>query len=651
MNPAGNQPQLFALLVGIDTYQNPIPPLTGCVNDVEKLTSYLQKNETYFNVRIRCLLNREATKSNIIDAFRGHLKMAKMGDTILFYYSGHGTQEAADPVFWPSEPDKKLESLVCYDSVMVADGKSRINLMADKELRFLIDELSLAGAHIVTIFDCCHSGTNTRNGNFTSPNEGIKVRRATYRNDTAFPKRRWEDFIFSNSVSIGDLEEKGIEALLPEGRYIQMAACQNDESAYEIGGEGIFTKNLIEVLQRCQGGISYNRLQGSIQNYMKHQFRQTPKIYSGKGEEQLFFCFLGKDMMQHPILGTVSFNEEFGWLLDMGSMQGISSGTELLLQAKNVDLQTTAKVEETHVTYALVSVKTVNGIPIARDILFDAEIQGFLSSSLHVYYDPEAESILNTFGIFSKMKSLPEIKTVKEPAMADYCLAGQGESLLLTTPIAMKIPIVPEINRSEEAGLILNYFKHLSQFHFVKYLENPSSFLLQPNDIAITLFSGEGADEVIPIRSDEALLNYRKINSVWSGAIRIKLKNVSGKKLFCSLCYLSFNFGVHTKILRAGVEGLPPGAEVWANEGASIRLKLEPEITHFGYKDGISYLKLLLSTEDFTQQLNSLSLDDLPGPLGGAPGFSKGAGIKISSSAVHDWTSRLITLRMPNPEI
>ena len=145
-------------------------------------------------------------------------------------------------------------------------------------------------------------------------------------------------------------------------------------------------------------------------------------------------------------------------------------------------------------------------------------------------------------------------------------------------------------------------------------------------------------------------LDYVKQTGKWGGSIRIKLKNTSDKKLYGALCYLSFNFGIVTRILPMGVVGLEPGAEAWALDGAPIDFVLEPEILAFNYSESTSYIKLLLSTEDFTTQLQTLALADLPSPITEGKG-TRGLKVTAVPEVVHDWTTRLITLRMPNPEL
>ena len=161
-----NKPKLYALLVGINDYNENIllagkkvkfPELYGCVSDANKVRKYL-KTESYFETSIKLLEDHNATKAEIVRQFDDHLGKAGKDDTVLFYFSGHGTQEFADKSIFKSETDNRLESIACYFSKSDDDF-----LLADKELRWLIYKLSQKESHIVTIFDCCHSGDNTRN--------------------------------------------------------------------------------------------------------------------------------------------------------------------------------------------------------------------------------------------------------------------------------------------------------------------------------------------------------------------------------------------------------------------------------------------------------------------------------------------------------
>lgn len=162
---------VYSLLVGIDAYQAPVPALNGCVNDVVAIGDLLSQRVAGEGLRLepKTLFGQQATRQAVIDGFRAHLGRARAGDVVLFYYSGHGSQEDAPPEFWRFEPDRLDETLVCWDSRM----PGRFDL-ADKELAQLIAEVAESGPHVLIVLDCCHSGSGTR----AAPQCGISIRRA-----------------------------------------------------------------------------------------------------------------------------------------------------------------------------------------------------------------------------------------------------------------------------------------------------------------------------------------------------------------------------------------------------------------------------------------------------------------------------------------
>ena len=146
--------------------------------------------ERDFELNALTLHNQQATKPAIVEAFRHHLaKAAKR--TILYSSIILDTVLANTPIqkYGRDQSNGRLEALACfYDH-----GHSPSFILTDKELRFLIHELyEKTKAHIVTIFDCCHSGDNTR--------EMKKVEVQEKRVDFVFPKREWKDFIFSDKL-------------------------------------------------------------------------------------------------------------------------------------------------------------------------------------------------------------------------------------------------------------------------------------------------------------------------------------------------------------------------------------------------------------------------------------------------------------------
>uniref|UniRef100_UPI0035CA1F04 caspase family protein n=1 Tax=uncultured Nostoc sp. TaxID=340711 RepID=UPI0035CA1F04 len=137
--------KLYALLVGIDNYPNPNHRLQGCVNDITAIEEYLNErfDKQEYQLYLQTLKDEQATREGVIDGFRNHLRQAGENDVVLFYYSGHGSQELAPKEFWHIEPDHQDETLVCYDS-RTEKGWD----LADKELALLIAEVAEKKPHL-----------------------------------------------------------------------------------------------------------------------------------------------------------------------------------------------------------------------------------------------------------------------------------------------------------------------------------------------------------------------------------------------------------------------------------------------------------------------------------------------------------------------
>jgi hypothetical protein len=147
--------RIYALLVGIDASAPPVSPLQGCVKDIQAVAGRLTTEG--YKLHIRTVLNHAATRQAIIDGFCYHLCKAGSDDVAFFYYAGHGSQEETPEAFWPLEPNRLDETLVCSDSCS-PDGWN----LAEKEVATLIAEAAQQEPYITIILDCCHAGSETR---------------------------------------------------------------------------------------------------------------------------------------------------------------------------------------------------------------------------------------------------------------------------------------------------------------------------------------------------------------------------------------------------------------------------------------------------------------------------------------------------------
>jgi hypothetical protein len=167
-----------------------------------------------------------ATRAAVLKALDDQIKASSRGDTLIFYFAGHGSQVYDDQVF-----DQASEH---NDTIMPTDarkpGASEPTDILDREIRDIIDRATATDVNVVTIFDSCNSGTATRGniadgeGRSAPPLRVASVRPATR----------------SRSMGRGG------------GYRVHFAAAADGEVAREVGGagvrSGVFTSALAQTL-------------------------------------------------------------------------------------------------------------------------------------------------------------------------------------------------------------------------------------------------------------------------------------------------------------------------------------------------------------------------------------------------------------------
>ena len=101
------------------------------------------------------LLNGCATRQGIIDSWKALIAGSRPGDTLVFYFSGHGSHSARGLV---EEGGQAVSTLVPTD----ARGPRGQGDLSGLQVKMLIDAATQRGRNVVTIFDSCESGTATR---------------------------------------------------------------------------------------------------------------------------------------------------------------------------------------------------------------------------------------------------------------------------------------------------------------------------------------------------------------------------------------------------------------------------------------------------------------------------------------------------------
>ncbi|WJZ84561.1 hypothetical protein VitviT2T_004161 [Vitis vinifera] len=155
-NSGATQPRLNkrALLCGV-SYRGLKYRLRGTINDVNRMQQFLTKRFNFPKQSIRILTEDQPkeedtpTRKNIENALRWLVEDCQSGDSLVFYFSGHGLRQ---PDFNGDENDGFDETLCPVDF-------SKEGMILDNDINSIIVKPLPAGVKLHAIIDACHSGT------------------------------------------------------------------------------------------------------------------------------------------------------------------------------------------------------------------------------------------------------------------------------------------------------------------------------------------------------------------------------------------------------------------------------------------------------------------------------------------------------------
>ncbi|KAJ6967337.1 metacaspase-1-like isoform X1 [Populus alba x Populus x berolinensis] len=141
--PAGKR----ALLIGV-TYKRK-HKLKGTINDVKSMRELLILNLGFKEENILVLTELIPTKKNILKSLEWLVKGCQAGDSLVFYFSGHGISQ---PDFEGDERDGFAENICPVD--FMTEG-----MIVDNDINSTIVWPLKKGVTLHAIVDACHSGT------------------------------------------------------------------------------------------------------------------------------------------------------------------------------------------------------------------------------------------------------------------------------------------------------------------------------------------------------------------------------------------------------------------------------------------------------------------------------------------------------------
>ena len=584
--------ELHALLVGIDDYGSPSKPLGGCVNDADAFAELLEARiRAPRQLFLRRLRNREATRNRVIATFREHLGRAERGDTALFFFAGHGSQELPPSLHAASETDRVSETLVACDSRQPDQWD-----IADKELAVLIAEVARRGAHVVVIVDACHSGTLTR-----------ATASAERRLAGAGEPRPAESYWFFGRDDVpADLDAAGGWRLLPRGRHVLLAACRDFEQCRETIKDGrrhgLFSYLLLDTLKRLGPGATYRDLHKEVQVRVNNENRYQLPEATGDLDLTIFDGALApRRSLFYVRRHDQGENEDGEWRLDAGAIHGIRPGADIAVfppEATDLD-EPLAAVKVTRVDAAESAVKGT--LPFGYTTLRAAPARRAIDPLVVAPGPGVGEAFAE------RVSSSPFLRLTRQRDGGQAIVELRDGSYELRSAFGAGAQVVPWQRGDPETDAValdqaVEALEHIARWHNVANLSHSAGPLEGAVEMTLHEWLGpprEGPEPQVRSLAEqgEVRLPYRDPGKRGRpGRFTVRLFNRGRRWLYFALFGLDESFAVHR--LQGAQGRLLPGYSFWVRAGDGIPASVPENLYELGITQRRDLLVLVVSESD-----------------------------------------------------
>lgn len=220
-----------ALVIGLGEQQDKAWNKINGDKDVPFVQAMLKNAGFKF---VTTLVNRQATKTGIVGAFKRMTALCKYGDVVYIHYSGHG-QQMTD--VHNDERDGLDECWIPYDACRKANANYHGEKhLTDDELNVYLNAIRNkigAKGKLLVVIDACHSGDGTRG----EDDEIVRGVEDTLVVDSLNARGLYETFEAIKSFFISDNGKENVintKAKPLAERWITISACRSDQVNVEM---------------------------------------------------------------------------------------------------------------------------------------------------------------------------------------------------------------------------------------------------------------------------------------------------------------------------------------------------------------------------------------------------------------------------------
>ena len=678
---------VYALLVGINAYIDPLKPLRGSLDDVERAGRYLASRvRGRGNLKLKELCDGDATRSAVVDGFRSHLGQAGPGDAALFWFSGHGSQAPVPPLLAHLEPSGMLQSVVCADS-----RRDGVTDLFDKEIAILVARIAARGAHAVLVMDCCNADSTTRPATApivstistppTPTPASLTARRVPALADPpaldhllaelADPRRAAQYFTATS-------------ARHDNPDHVALAACHAHQSAYEFpfagGPRGVFSHALLEQLAQLGPTSTYRSLMTGARCYVEGRYpAQLPVLYPAS-DALADQPFLGGELKPPASPVTMYWADaKWRWEMDAGACHGIDPGTPD--ERTRVAVATEGPLREANVVKVLADrsiVEPADGWTPDRTAQHPVVVSAVPVPAVAVAIggrcgDDSATTALVTNAVRTAAPDggpsahlrlvSPDDPTVAPELSVSIPHPG---TVCIRDAAGRRLTPARACTSPTHASAVASDLEHIARWRRIRDLSNSAPRLEGAVRVEIVAaLPGETVDprgrDPLRTGADGALdLSYTRSHRVSGGGddvrlpprVFIRLRNTSSRRLYCALLDLTDRFKIFTGLFPG--DWIGAGYTANAAAGAPVAFTLPRGRAVRPGARATDWIKLLICEEPFGSALFALPAVGEPARPGTADrgalsgtldrlGLTlAGRGAAAKGGTARDWTAAVL---------
>jgi hypothetical protein len=461
-------PRKFAVVVGVGDYRNygdeEGGDLPGSANDARNMRDVLTARWGFRPQDVHVLLDTAATRHAIRRELAEWVpSVAKAGDLVVFFYSGHGSQ-----VFDRSGDEADgLDETICPTDVM--RNSSRMDITDDSLGGWI---RALPTRNVAVILDSCHSGTATRMAAPYARRKALNRAPGDLGDEPPAPH------------PAAPAPGTGAPDANPDdlgGDVLEIAAAQSDQYAMDASFEsrdgvkhgGAFSVPLVRYLWQVPAGTSYQEVYRLTRDAVRRSnFAQNPQL-SGAAREAPAFGVAGGDAMGRPALlapapaartsASVVAATADEVVLDGGAAAGVTPGS--VYRVGNALLAVSA-VEGTRAR-----ARVVSGTPPAAGAQAVLSAYAYPEAVLHVTVGEATAAVLAEV----QAHPIPNVSLLRDPLMpSELILRRDGAAYLLVGADGTLRRRVAGSTQQAIGHALAEALRHEQAALMLASLENPS---------------------------------------------------------------------------------------------------------------------------------------------------------------------------------